>query len=229
MSNLGHIAEHDPDCEVREKQGTETPVVRLDLACGSNKKEGFIGVDHSKDTQADLIINLEKYPWCAPPLFIDTNVDSPPIQGSLLTVETLEGLIDSGNYQIKNNSIFEVHCSHYIEHVTDLISFMQELHRVLIPGGRATFYAPYYSSIRAYQDPTHKREISENTFLYYNRKWREVNKLTHYPITCDFNILSTKFLYSNEWKMRSMEAKEYARKHNINVVDDIEVVLQAVK
>ncbi len=216
MSNLGHIAEHDPDCEVREKSSTEAPVVRLDLACGSNKKEGFIGVDHSKDTQAAIIINLEKYPWR---VLEFTDVFIPQ--------EALGGFV-FGEI-LKDSSVYEVHCSHYIEHVTDLISFMQELHRVLIPGGRATFYAPYYSSIRAYQDPTHKREISENTFLYYNRKWREVNKLTHYPITCDFNILSTKFLYSNEWKMRSMEAKEYARKHNINVVDDIEVVLQAVK
>lgn len=222
--SLGHIAEYDNDCELREKAeiSAGVPVVRLDLACGNNKKEGFIGVDLHRETQADLIINLEKYPW---------GMDSGDIRENnekIKVMDTMQDAIDEACV-IKESSVYEIHCSHYIEHVTDIISFMEELHRVLIPGGRATLYAPYYSSIRAWQDPTHKREISENIFLYYNRKWREYNKLAHYPIVCDFDILSTKFLYNNEWKMRSLEAKEWARRHNINVVDDIEVILQAIK
>ncbi len=224
MSNLGHITEHDPDCEVREKEN-EKPVVRLDLACGNNKKEGYIGVDRTHESQADFIADLEKYPW----VMFEQKADNKPPDQDTAQKAGMYGVLFDKTGLIQPNSVYEVHCSHYIEHVTDLIAFMEELHRVLIPGGRATFYAPYYSSIRAMQDPTHKQFISENTFLYYNRKWREVNKLTHYPITSDFDILSTKFLYSSDWRMRSMEAKEWARKHNINVVDDLEVVLQARK
>ena len=66
-------------------------------------------------------------------------------------------------------SVEAVHCSHFIEHVTDFCAFMNELWRVMIPGGTALIIAPYYTSMRAWQDPTHKRAISEASFLYANK------------------------------------------------------------
>lgn len=197
MSNLGHITEYDADCRKLDKKPDEDKtVIRLDLACGNNKKEGYQGVDvvGAPDTQADIVIDLENYPW-----------------------------------PFETSSVFEIHCSHYIEHTSDIKRFMEEIYRILIPGGRVTFYAPYYSSIRAMQDLTHKRFISESTFLYFNREWMQTNKLEHYGIKCNFAILSTKFLFNIDWKLRSIDAQEWARKHNINVVDDIEAILQAVK
>src|SRR6185369_2289998 len=119
--------------------------VRLDIACGKSKKQGFTGVDIWQG--ADIVVDLEKYPW-----------------------------------PFEDNSVDEVYCSHYIEHVPDLISFANELNRIMKVGAKAEIIAPYYSSIRAWQDPTHLRAISENTFLYFNKKWRIINKLDHYPI-----------------------------------------------
>ena len=59
---------------------------------------------------------------------------------------------------------------------------------MVIPGGTATIIAPYYTSMRAWQDPTHKRAISEATFLYANNEWRRTKGLDHYPITCDWDF-----------------------------------------
>ena len=42
--------------------------------------------------------------------------------------------------------------------------------------------------MRAWQDPTHKRAISEATFLYANKSWRVSQGLDRYPITCDFDF-----------------------------------------
>lgn len=218
---LGHITKVDEDCSVIEKDEEKKPALRLDLACGNNKREGFLGVDISPDTQADLIIDLNKYPWeVLRYKYLDDGKRHPP---------NINDLINDTNDVIRDDSVFEIHCSHFIEHVTDLKAFMEEIYRILIPGGRVTFYAPYYSSIRALQDFTHKRVISEATFLYFNKAWMDANKLQHYDVRCDFAILSTKFLFNAEYKTRAQDAQEWARKHNINAVDDIEVVLQAIK
>ena len=112
----------------------------------------------------------------------------------------------------------------YIEHVQDLMKFMDEVYRVLKKGATAMFVAPYYSSMRSMQDPTHIRPISEATFLYYNKKWREDNKLDHYPIHCDFDF-TYGYVLAPEWVNRSQESRDFAIKHYNNVITDIQVVV----
>lgn len=77
-----------------------------------------------------------------------------------------------------NESVAEAHSSHFLEHLTSLerIHFMNELHRVLVPGGKCKIIVPIWSSSRAYGDPTHQwPPIGEMTFLYLNRVWRATN------------------------------------------------------
>lgn len=218
---LGHLSKVDEDCSVIEKDEEKKPVLRLDLACGNNKREGFVGVDISVDTQADYICDLDQYPWKLRKV-VRLSEDAPTGYFSpSFALHEPECIAD--------DSVFEIHCSHFIEHVADIKAFMEEIYRILIPGGRVTFYAPYYSSVRAMQDYTHKRVISEATFLYFNKAWMDANKLQHYGVRCNFAILSTKFMFSPEWKTRAQDAQEWARKHHINVVSDIEAVLQAIK
>lgn len=123
-----------------------------------------------------------------------------------------------------DNSVDEATCSHYIEHTKDIIKFMDEVYRILKPGAKALIRAPYYNSVRAWQDPTHTRVISEATFLYYNREWRVNNKLDHYPIKSDFDY-GFGYDFMPDWAMRSEEAKAFAVRHYTNVVADIQVVL----
>jgi predicted SAM-dependent methyltransferase len=123
-----------------------------------------------------------------------------------------------------DNSVDEAVCNHYIEHTKDIIKFMDEVHRILTPGAKIIIRAPYYNSVRAWQDPTHTRVISEATFLYYNKQWREQNKLTHYPIKSDFDF-SYGYDFMPDWAMRSEEARAFATRHYTNVVADIQAVL----
>jgi predicted SAM-dependent methyltransferase len=124
----------------------------------------------------------------------------------------------------KDNSIDQIHVSHFIEHVDSLIDFMNECHRILKPGGTMSIIAPYYSSVRCWQDPTHKNAISEMTFLYYNKDWREANGLSHYPITADFDF-QYGYAFDPYWALKSEEARSFAVKYYINVVSDIQVTL----
>ena len=131
-------------------------------------------------------------------------------------------------WDIESESAEEIICSHYVEHTTDLIRFMDEVYRILKPEGKITIIAPYYTSMRCWQDPTHRRAISEATFMYFNKEWRDVNKLDHYGIKSDFDFT---YGYSMDPALenRSQEYKDFAIKHYFNVINDIHVVLTSRK
>ena len=128
-----------------------------------------------------------------------------------------------------DNSVIEIRCSHYIEHVVDIKSFMEQAWRVMRNNGLITFVAPYYASIGATQDFTHVRSISEYTFSYFSQKGLADMKLSHYNVNADFDVTSIKFVYDGEWETRAVEAIEYARKHYWNVVKEIIVEMKCVK
>lgn len=129
----------------------------------------------------------------------------------------------------KDHSVEEVYCSHYIEHTPDLMKFMDEIWRVCKDGAKVTFLCPYYTSIRAWQDPTHKRIISEATFLYFQKGWREANKLDHYQIKSDFTVTQMVVYFNPPWDKRTEEARQFAQQHYWNVVSDLLVELKAIK
>lgn len=163
--------------------------IKLDIACGQNKKEGFTGIDIIKMPGVDIVHNLEKYPW-----------------------------------PIKSESVEEINCSHYLEHVSNLFQFFDEIYRVMSIGAKAHILSPYYSSMRAWQDPTHKHAISEATFLYANKGWRDINKLSHYDISADFDF-TYGYNIDPYWASRNEEARNFAIKHYWNVVSDIIVTM----
>lgn len=104
-----------------------------------------------------------------------------------------------------SNSVDELHCSHYIEHIPmieveqggrrkdALFAFFDECYRILKPDGVLTVICPCARSNRAFQDPTHRRFIVAETFGYLSREWRTANKLDHYAVECDFgtNVIHT--------------------------------------
>lgn len=173
-------------------------LLKLDLACGQNVREGFEGVDYVAVPGVKHVVDLLKFPWP----FGDASCE-------------------------------ELHCSHFYEHIPGLLrgKFMDEVYRILVPEGKITIISPYYSSIRAIQDFTHEwPPVAENSFLYFNRKWREDNRLTHghYDLKCDFD-----FVYGWQinpvWAARNDEARNFAIQHYRNVIDDIHVTLSKRK
>lgn len=173
--------------------------LKLDLACGNHLQEGFTGVDLTTEgTQATIAQDLLTFPW-----------------------------------PFESNSIEEVVCSHFLEHIPKgdsahdpLFAFMDELWRILTPGGTVKFICPYYTSVRAWQDPTHHRVISEPMFFYFDHEWRKVNALLHYPIHTNFKVEKIEHAVSEEYIGRPQEAIQYAANHYWNVILDITVLLK---
>lgn len=129
----------------------------------------------------------------------------------------------------KDNSFDEIYVSHYAEHTLDLMKFMNEIWRISENDAKVTIVGPYYTSIRAWQDPTHTRVLSEATWLYYSKAWREANKLDHYPITADFSVSQMVVFFNPPWDKKSEEARQFAQQHYWNVVSDIFVELKVIK
>jgi len=78
----------------------------------------------------------------------------------------------------KDGSVSEAHASHFIEHLTgpERIHFVNELWRVLVPGGKCQVITPHWNSCRAYGDLTHQwPPVSEFWFYYLSQEWRATN------------------------------------------------------
>lgn len=129
----------------------------------------------------------------------------------------------------KDNSVEEIYCAHYMEHTTNLIKFMDEIWRICQDGAKVTIVSPYYTSIRAWQDPTHTRVISENTFLYFDQEWRIKNQVDHYLGKSNFKISNILLAFEQPWDKKSEEARQFAKNHYWNAVADIYVELKAIK
>lgn len=125
------------------KKTKEIKLLNIDLGCGPNPKEGFIGVDKYKMKGVDVVLDIgkEKWPW-------------------------------------KDNSVDEVNCTHFIEHLTNFggkwerVHFFNELGRVLKKGAKASLVFPHWASERYYGDPTHCEPFSEMGFYYLDKDWR---------------------------------------------------------
>ena len=110
-------------------------MIKLDIGCGRNKQEGFIGMDKADVPGVDIHHDVEVFPW-----------------------------------PVLNETVRVAVASHLIEHIKPWLSidFMNEVWRVLIPGGTFCAATPYAGSFGFWQDPTHCNGWNEATFQYFD-------------------------------------------------------------
>jgi len=185
----------------RTKPKEPPKLLKLNIAGGQQRIEGYTNIDIARIKETDIVHDLNVYPW-----------------------------------PIKSESVEEAVCSHYVEHIPmlcaccpsgkqdPLLSFFDELYRVMVVGGKCNIVAPYYSSRRCWQDPTHRRAIVEETFLYANANWRKQNRLDHYNVKADFD-----FTYGHavapDVAARAEDVRLFWITHYLNAVNDIQVTL----
>lgn len=75
--------------------------------------------------------------------------------------------LDRGPWPIVAETATEIEAKDIFEHVWNPILFMVECHRVLKPDAILHLHTPYYRSIDAFTDPTHRRFPTEHTFDYW--------------------------------------------------------------
>jgi len=105
----------------------------LDLGCGKKKRPGSIGVDYSDRHNADIIHDLNVFP-----------------------------------YPFESNSIDQVYLDNVLEHLDNPIRVIEEVHRITKQGGGVKVIVPYFRSVWAFIDPTHKTFYTVDSFAYYD-------------------------------------------------------------
>ncbi len=133
---------------------------QLDLGCGRNKEPGWFGIDHYQLEQHNADAGVVDLVW-------DLEQRPWPIAGNCATA---------------------VVAHQVIEHIRDLMGFMNELWRVCAPGAWVEFTAPYCTNLReVYGSPDHVRGYSDRTFLYFEPGFTD--RFTRYPIEGYWHIV----------------------------------------
>lgn len=136
-------------------------------------------------------------------------------------------------WQWDDNSVTEARASHFVEHLTsdERVHFVNELHRILIVGGKCQVITPHWSSNRAYGDPTHKwPPVSEMWFYYLNKEWRK-KETPHCDIEfnpngfdCDFEA-TWGYTLRADIPVRNAEYQQFAIQNYKEVCLDIVAML----
>lgn len=75
-------------------------------------------------------------------------------------------------WPLPDESVLVAVSSHVVEHINPhggtFIKFMDEVWRILKPGGEFAIATPYAGSLGYFQDPTHCNPCNENTWLYFD-------------------------------------------------------------
>ncbi len=102
---------------------------KLNLGCGLFPKTGYVNVDISPRSKADVVHDLTVFP-----------------------------------YPFEDESFDLIEADHVLEHLPDVFTVMQELHRILKKNGRLVIRVPHFS--RGFTHADHKRGF-DVTFPYY--------------------------------------------------------------
>ncbi|MDD5543387.1 MAG: methyltransferase domain-containing protein [Acidobacteriia bacterium] len=101
----------------------------LDIGCGRNKMTGALGMDMNPKTDADVIHDLNSFP-----------------------------------YPFEDSEFDLVVGHHIIEHVTDPLGVMKELHRITRPGGHVRLVTPHWTNPDWASDLTHRNHLNSYSF-----------------------------------------------------------------
>lgn len=71
-------------------------------------------------------------------------------------------------YPFESDSVDEVYLDNVLEHLDEPMRVMEEVHRILRPGGMVKVIVPYFRSMWAFIDPTHKTFFTVDSFAYYD-------------------------------------------------------------
>ena len=119
-------------------------------------------------------------------------------------------------WPFKDNSIGLIRAHDILEHLPDQRHTMQEIYRVLVPGGWLLSQTPSTDGRGAWQDPTHCSFWNQNSFWYYTRA-EQAKFIDNKSVRFQVRKLNTEFL--NEWCQR--HNIPYVVAHLVKVTNDM--------
>jgi SAM-dependent methyltransferase len=104
-------------------------------------------------------------------------------------------------YPFADDEFEEIICRHVIEHVPDVLGFVNELHRITKPGGKLKIVTPHYSNPDWATDPTHRNHFNSYSLNCF------VPSRTPFPFytTSELKPLKTHVSLANLWRALGLE------------------------
>ena len=137
----------------------------LDLGCGNRKEKGAVGIDISRDTKADIIWDLNAFP-----------------------------------YPLQDDEFDIVICYDILEHLTDTVRVMEEIHRIAKPNALVEIRVPHYACWWGWSDPTHKKLFSPFSFEHFLE-----NRPHHHYTKISFKLIRRKIDFHRLFKWTLIE------------------------
>ena len=144
--------------------------------------------------------------------------------------------IGTAKWPFADNSIEEVHSSHFLEHLTanERVHFYNEMYRVMKKGAKATIIVPHWASNRAYGDPTHQwPPVAEMSFYYLKQDWR-TEQAPHTDIkwnpqgySCNFEA-TWGYSFAPDLAVRNQEYVQFALQNYKEAAQDMHASLTKV-
>lgn len=144
--------------------------IKLDIGCGANKQDGFVGMDVRELPGVDIVHNMEQFPFPLPDESCSMVVASHvlehvnPASTDPRLVGLFKLLLDK---KVITKKEVDENIGEY-ETFGVFMSFMNEVWRITQKGGRFAFVVPYAGSTGYFQDPTHLNPINEATMAYFD-------------------------------------------------------------
>lgn len=131
---------------VKDEVGLDT-LPKLNLGCGLLPEKGFLNLDMVEAPGVDVVHDLTVAPWPFPDNHFGCLQAKHVLEHIPMTFVEYEG-----------------------RKIDALVAVMNEAWRVLAPGGRFLIDIPTVHGQGAFQDPTHRRFLVENSIYYFGRK-----------------------------------------------------------
>ena len=140
-----------------------------------------------------------------------------------------------------DNSIDEIKAYHVLEHIGDnYIKLLQELYRVLIPGGIIDIQVPHYGHECYQNDVTHKRPITVEGFRLFSKKFNTLeierggaSSTLGIMYDVDYELISYNYIYDSFYDKiiptLSHEMAERLFREALNTTIEIHIKVMAVK
>ena len=95
---------------------------------------------------------------------------------------------------LPDNSVSHIYSSNTLEHVSNLLGFLSEMHRICRHGARCEIIVPHFANPYYYSDPTHVRQFGLFTMHYFlsrDQQWRRA--VPSYYSEIKFKLLDATF------------------------------------
>ncbi|MFA6450435.1 MAG: class I SAM-dependent methyltransferase [bacterium] len=104
--------------------------------------------------------------------------------------------LDVFPYPFEDNTFDRMIMRHVVEHLSDIVKLMEELHRIGKPGAVVDIVTPHFSSSNSWTDPTHKQHLGFYSFDFFAAGDGMIDFYTQ----CRFEVVEKKLDFLNRYK-----------------------------